>query len=80
MSFLWEYAVCDIVNAVSQSDVLLALESLKKNFGLNPDPMIQWQIPGQKWFPAVYHLLAFYHLYIVFQAAPPFGTHWIGIE
>ena len=31
--------------------------------------MIQLQIPGQKWFPALYRLLAFYHLYIIVQAA-----------
>ena len=38
MSFLWEYSVCDVVNAVSQSDVLPVLAWLKNIFGLNPDP------------------------------------------
>ena len=64
MSFLWEYPVCDVVNAVSQSDVLPALAWLKNSFGLNPDPndpttnpwskMVPYGIPSVSLLPFIY--------------------------
>ena len=51
MSFLWEYTVCDVVNAVSQSDVLPALTWLKNSFGLNPYPNDPTTNPWSKMIP-----------------------------
>ena len=65
MSFLLEYSVCDVVNAVPQSDVLPALAWLKESFGLNPDPndsttnpwskMVPCAIPSVSLLPFIYY-------------------------